>query len=168
MSTRVVDTRRGKIAGLVEGDLAVFRGIPYAKPPFGDRLWRFPEPPKSWDGVLDCTSFGPICPQPILQAGPLGGEPEAQGEDCLRLNVWAPESDEFSRKSTEATSDGVDPWWGLSLQMGSAPGNRGKGPGNSTIRRQQTPCSTGLRLPVSRSALPRRRYVATCGQWFRC
>ena len=125
MSTRVVETRRGKIAGLVEGDLTVFRGIPYAKPPFGDRLWRLPEPPESWEDVLDCTSFGPICPQPIMQTGALGGEPEPQGEDCLRLNVWTPMSDEFSRTGPKLP---VMVWihgGAYLFGSGSGPGNRG-------------------------------------------
>ena len=90
VSTPIVETRAGKVAGVVEGDITVFGGIPYAKPPFGDRLWRLPEPAEPWDDVLDCSAFGPICPQPTLQMGAVGGEPETQAKDCLRLNVWVP------------------------------------------------------------------------------
>jgi para-nitrobenzyl esterase len=93
MSTTVVTTASGAIGGVVDGDAIAFRGIPYAQPPFGERLWRLPEAPERWDGVLDCSGYGPICPQPALATAMLTAEPETQGEDCLRLNVWTPTLD---------------------------------------------------------------------------
>ena len=125
VSTPIVETRAGKIAGVVEGDITVFRGIPFAKPPFGDRLWRLPEPAEPWNGCLDCSTFGPICPQPTIQMGALGGEPETQAEDCLRLNVWVPGNAE-----TPASGENLPVMvWihgGAYLYgSGSAPGNHG-------------------------------------------
>ena len=59
-------------SGILEGswmhtpgksDIAMFLGVPFAKPPVGERRWRAPEPPDSWSGVRQAKSFGPACPQ---------------------------------------------------------------------------------------------------------
>ncbi|CCK07137.1 Putative esterase [Cronobacter sakazakii 696] len=34
----------GDVRGLTENDIAVWRGIPYAAPPVGERRWRTPQP----------------------------------------------------------------------------------------------------------------------------
>lgn len=62
---------------------AVFRGIPFAKPPLGPLRWHEPVPVDGWQGVKLATDYGPACPQP-------GGH-GPQDEDCLYLNVWTPE-----------------------------------------------------------------------------
>lgn len=55
----------------------------------GGRLtFQAPQPPERWTEIADATVFGPACPQPVFPNMPLDlGAP--QGEDCLRLNVWA-------------------------------------------------------------------------------
>ncbi len=87
----VAPTVQGPVVGTVAGDVRLFRGIPYALPPTGDRRWRPPAPPLPWDGLRDATSFGPSCIQPAMPAGSLYADPPvAMSEDCLTLNVWAP------------------------------------------------------------------------------
>jgi len=93
--TITVRTTSGKIEGLEIGAHRVFRGIPYAAPPVGDRRFAAPSPPTPWGGVRACTAFGPACPQPP-SALP-GMAPGPQGEDCLRLNVYTPGCDHASR-----------------------------------------------------------------------
>jgi para-nitrobenzyl esterase len=92
----VVAVHSGKLAGEGEGDgdVAIFRGIPYAAPPVGNLRWRPPQRAASWSGVRDATKFGSSCPQwsgggkiDILR---YGGAPPPTSEDCLTLNVWAP------------------------------------------------------------------------------
>ena len=54
----VVDTTTGKLEGLTEGPLQVFRGIPFAAPPVGDRRLRAPQPVDPWTGVRPAKEFG--------------------------------------------------------------------------------------------------------------
>ncbi len=88
-----VHTRQGTVAGVQAAGLHVFKGIPYAAPPFGPRRMRAPEPPPSWDGVRDCSRFGPTVPKNPYPApfDLILPEPAIPGEDCLNLNVWTPD-----------------------------------------------------------------------------
>jgi para-nitrobenzyl esterase len=89
----MVTVDSGSLRGTIEDGLWVFRGIPYAEPPVGERRWRPPIKPEPWRGVRDATRNGHACPQA------LGKYPEwadtaireaGLHEDCLTLNVWAP------------------------------------------------------------------------------
>jgi para-nitrobenzyl esterase len=86
-----VVTTSGPVRG-TGTEIVVFKGIPYAAPPTGDRRWRPPAPAESWTAVRDASQFGPQCPQQGNFA-PRGGVATASmptGEDCLTLNVWTP------------------------------------------------------------------------------
>ncbi len=61
----------------------VYRGIPYAAPPVGERRWKPPAPPVSWTDPREFDAYGPVCPQPTADGDPMS-------EDCLTLNVTAP------------------------------------------------------------------------------
>ncbi|MER6524206.1 carboxylesterase family protein [Streptomyces sp. NPDC001508] len=89
----VVTTPYGAVRGRYERGVAVFRGIPYAAPPFGPRRFRPPEPPAPWDGVRDAGAFGPTAPKPPYSEAFAHylSDPEVPGDDCLNLNVWTPE-----------------------------------------------------------------------------
>ena len=78
---RVAD---GMIAGAVNGDIASFKGIPFAAPPVGPLRWRAPQPPAPWSDVRPAKAFGPSCLQP---KNDLDGGVGVR-EDCLTLNVW--------------------------------------------------------------------------------
>jgi para-nitrobenzyl esterase len=87
----VVATRRGRVRGTVEGDVRVFRGIPFARPPVGPRRFGPPEAPEPWSDVRDATRFGPASHQASRPLAPiLGILVDEEGEDCLGLNVWTP------------------------------------------------------------------------------
>ncbi|GAA3818125.1 carboxylesterase family protein [Sphaerisporangium flaviroseum] len=79
----------GRVRGLVEDGVAVFRGIPFARPPVGDLRLAAPVPAEPWDGVRPAVAFGPPPPQSqmlgLSQAGNDGSE------DWLTANVWSPD-----------------------------------------------------------------------------
>jgi para-nitrobenzyl esterase len=85
----IVTVDTGTLSGSAEGDLLVFRGIPYAAPPVGPLRWKAPQAPIAWTGTREARTFGAACPQ-----GPEHKEPWAQvgkqSEDCLFLNIWRP------------------------------------------------------------------------------
>jgi len=95
----VAITRYGKLEGTFEDGLYIFRGIPYASPPVGDRRWMPPTPPLPWADIKPAKKFTPIAPQPVNQMGTMIGlaAPETQSEDCLYLNVWSPGLDDKKR-----------------------------------------------------------------------
>jgi para-nitrobenzyl esterase len=80
-----VKVEGGLVRGVAEGDLTVYKGVPFAAPPVGDLRWRAPQPAAEWPGVLEADQFAPGCV-------PSRGDPPPSGasEDCLYLNVWTP------------------------------------------------------------------------------
>ncbi|KAJ6023733.1 hypothetical protein N7540_004530 [Penicillium herquei] len=61
-----------------------FLGIRYAKSPVGDFRFKAPQDPEHTDGVIDASSFGPVC----IGVGE-STEP-TYDEDCLFVNIWRP------------------------------------------------------------------------------
>ncbi len=77
-----IRTAAGVVRGRWENGVAIFRGVPYAQPPFGERRFAAPVTVRPWDGVRAALEFGPAVPQS-------GTMPV--GDDCLTLNVWSPD-----------------------------------------------------------------------------
>jgi len=80
----------GRISGTIEDGIRVYKGIPYAAPPVGDLRWKEPQPVVPWEGIRDCSEYGPDCPQLRYPEGSIyrRKSPPEQSEDCLYLNVW--------------------------------------------------------------------------------
>eukprot|EP00794_Sanderia_malayensis_P017341 gene17341-19072_t len=68
----------------VAGNVDVFKGIPFAKPPIGALRFQAPQD-TSWTGLLNATKFGHMCPQWSSRSKSHVGH-----EDCLTLNVHRP------------------------------------------------------------------------------
>lgn len=71
-----------------------WRGIPYAAPPVGESRFRAPSPVARWQGTREALAFGASCPQFATSMGGDTTVPEGElagHEDCLFLNVYAPE-----------------------------------------------------------------------------
>lgn len=84
----VTHTDRGWVQGTREGDLTVYRGLPFAAPPVGDLRWRAPRSVKVWSGVKLLDHFSPRCMQQRMYPDNAPAEP--MSEDCLYLNLWVP------------------------------------------------------------------------------
>ena len=56
----VVTTRQGQVRGQVTDGVAMFKGIPYAAPPFGSNRFQAPRPPEPWGGVRDAHEYGRV------------------------------------------------------------------------------------------------------------
>ncbi|XP_041505470.1 acylcarnitine hydrolase-like [Microtus oregoni] len=75
----------------------IFLGIPFAKPPLGELRFAPPEPPESWSGVRDGTTYPARC---LQNSGTVVSENLAMikrsipsistSEDCLYLNIYTP------------------------------------------------------------------------------
>lgn len=87
------ETRYGKVRGAANGDISIFKGIPYGAPTSGQNRFRKPQPPQVWSGVRDALHYPPMAPQPPAPSRGLFAswtDPTSVGEDCLGLNVWTP------------------------------------------------------------------------------
>jgi para-nitrobenzyl esterase len=126
MSDLIVETRYGKVQGYEQGSISVWKVIPFAQPPTGERRFRAPQPPESWTGVREATMFSPMAPQvPEVGAsmvGAIGAERSVDvrpmSEDCLYLNIWSPGADQQMRPVMVWIHGGAftlgsasDPWY---------------------------------------------------------
>jgi len=80
-----VTISNGDVEGVDRGASCAYLGIPYAAPPLGPLRWKPPQPASPWTLVRANTP--PLsCSNLQLPAGTLAGS-----EDCLKLNIWAPD-----------------------------------------------------------------------------
>ena len=93
-----VKTTAGFVKGYRYDDIYTFKGIPYA---YADRF-QMPTDPKSWEGVLDTTSYGRVAPL-MVPDNPKGEMlvphmywPE--DEHCQYINVWTNNLDSNAKK----------------------------------------------------------------------
>jgi para-nitrobenzyl esterase len=102
-SSPVVETASGKVRGINDAGVYVFKGIPYGASTAGFNRFMPPQKPQAWTDVRDCLDWGPICSQ--VSGGTLGGGAMGRefgllfgvgpttltsSEDCLSVNVFTP------------------------------------------------------------------------------
>jgi len=76
----------GTFQGIRAEGVRQFLGIRYAASPEGARRWQPPAEPPPVSGTIDASKFGAHCPQAASDYGI-----ESATEDCLFLNVYAPD-----------------------------------------------------------------------------
>ncbi|KAF3843029.1 hypothetical protein F7725_001878 [Dissostichus mawsoni] len=113
----VISTVQGRIRGMLTplpsdllGPVIQYLGVPYARPPTGDRRFQAPEPPLPWPGIRNVTQFAPVCPQSLDERSMLGDMMPSwltanldiaatylthQSEDCLYLNIYVPTEEDI-------------------------------------------------------------------------
>jgi carboxylesterase type B len=130
--TALIDS--GPIVGVVrpvttESNLAVnaFLGIPYAAPPV--RFAR-PQHPNPWTDPFAATSYKPACVQQFsypeasrnrtIEWFNTPGPPAGESEDCLNLNIYAPQTAASWSDWTHVEGKAVMVWFhGGSLRFGT-------------------------------------------------
>ena len=106
-------TTVGTVAGYVRGGIFTYKGIPYGASTEGVGRFMPPSRPAAWKGVRGTRQYGFTAPQ--LARNSSGNNDEeaflfdwddtvtrvyraAEGEDCLRLNVWTPGIDDGKKR----------------------------------------------------------------------
>ena len=84
-------TAQGLLVGRTDEGVESFKGIRFAQAPVGPLRWRPPVAPSTWEGPREAGEAGAICIQPPANGDP-GVGPLPMSEDCLTLNVWAPQT----------------------------------------------------------------------------
>ena len=103
----VVKAPAGEVQGYAEGELRVFKGIPYAAPPVGPARWKPPAPAPRWSGAKDATKFGAACVQPTPRGQSIYSSDLGQtSEDCLTLNIWTPAKEGDHRHAAQENAEG--------------------------------------------------------------
>ncbi|OXA46739.1 Acetylcholinesterase [Folsomia candida] len=99
MSSTVMTTTgalRGLKKTVLEKDVHLFYGVPFAKPPLGPLRFKKPVPIEPWNGTLNAIHQPDTCYQEVFVAFPgFRGEvtwtPNTNiSENCLYMNIWAP------------------------------------------------------------------------------
>lgn len=106
--TEQLRLENGLVQGVLNKDKSVeiYAGIPYAEAPVGEYRWKEPRDKNDWEGVLDCSYFGPramqsdgnqvinslvdIYAQKAYYPDFREKYREPMSEDCLSLTMWRP------------------------------------------------------------------------------
>jgi len=118
-SSGTVQTTTGPVQGFVNGDISVFRGIPYAEAPVGERRLRPPVARAPWTETLVCEHASAVAWQnPSPLEATLGAAKPPTGDDHLTLNIWTPGCDDAKRPvlfwihgGAFVTGSGSTPWY---------------------------------------------------------
>jgi para-nitrobenzyl esterase len=125
----IAETNLGKIRGIDDSGIEIFKGIPYGASTAGTNRFMPPVDPGKWTGVRDTLEYGHSAPQhdpaaPLPATSSLtvsGSNLPTEGEDCLVLNVWTPAVNDGRKRPVMFWCHGG----GFATGSGSSPDNDG-------------------------------------------
>ncbi|MDJ0790096.1 MAG: carboxylesterase family protein [Myxococcota bacterium] len=101
-------SRRQLSTGVVVGATGVYgshvwKAIPFAAPPTGERRFRASLPPEAWKGERESLADAVPCPQfaSVFAGAPRDAEGVIGAEDCLTVDVYAPHMESASVRDAE-------------------------------------------------------------------
>ena len=80
-------TEYGPVQGQAGDGIGIWYAVPYGAAPVGELRWTPPQNPETWTEPLDCASPGAMAYQ--MASGEAAGT-----EDCLNLDIYAPDNAE--------------------------------------------------------------------------
>ncbi|KAL6733466.1 hypothetical protein Aduo_004111 [Ancylostoma duodenale] len=91
--TSLVETSYGLLEGVPiqsrdNSPCWLFKGVPIAQPPVGNRRFKLPEPPQPWEGVRAAKRYSAAC---LSNSTAAGSQPGNISEDCLYTNIFSSE-----------------------------------------------------------------------------
>jgi len=89
----VAETTHGKVRGVTDDRVHVFKGVRYGDTTEGANRFMPPQPPRKWAGVADAKAWGASAPQVVGKPDPFNAwytATQPVSEDCLFLNVFTP------------------------------------------------------------------------------
>ena len=89
----IARTTAGKLRGVQENGVLVFKGVPYAGPCDGANRFKPPTKLQPWSGVRDAVEYGPQAIQNRDPNAPPTAPMAPSSENCQFLNVWTPALD---------------------------------------------------------------------------
>ena len=105
-----VKCHNGVFIPKVEDKVRIFRGIPFALPPIGERRWKKPEPIPEGNDIYEAYYNGKSPIQTVIDSERSSYYP--QSEDCLYLNVWVNDECEDKNKPIMVFIHGGAYGWG--------------------------------------------------------
>ena len=94
----VVETKAGRLRGLLEEDVFIFRGVQYAEA----ARYEMPRKVTPWEGTKEAVIYGPVCKEINTQiAHDEYNVPHyhyIQDENCLNLNIWTKHIDTGAKR----------------------------------------------------------------------
>jgi len=126
----IVETTSGKVQGITNAGIKMFKGIPYGAATSGKNRWMPPQKPVAWKGVRNAVGLQPVCPQTpadlradyamMIQWDCHVG-PGGMDEDMLHLNVWTPGMNDGGKRPVLVSFHGG----GFTTGSGNFPGYDG-------------------------------------------